>query len=486
MNFRSTLISANFVLYIFRWNSFSFNVHSVVLASACDYFQSVILEHGNSYTLKCVDSVTLVEVIRFCYLGEVRMSLDNVETIALAAHELKLESLKLKCSDFLESTLNSENYLQYALLADKCKLRASKEFAEKFFENNCTRICELKQINQWSTLQFDSFIEDLAKIKDGLFDELMKKVRSNENSALLTQLFSKDILQAIFRSFVSVYFFIHFFCCFDLSKYRFQFIAGYVESMVNCRDQSNMNIKLNGLSTPMVIPKSTPSVNHLSDKGLLILTKNHNANTIEFYAISDSDCTRFSLPKYRINANGMNLSTLKIFPHKDRIYICYLMRNQRLEIKTWKFKSQLIAEVSLPAAVQYIKPRLITACGDEILVSEEKFVTWPSEGYKTTICKFGLESANYTNIEFVYDSLKEIICFGEDIFIFSSQKSNVASFNLNTRMRTSRGTLNNNGIVRAVIYRGRLYVGVFIRSQCTLFVEQFNRRNNQWKVVSNL
>lgn len=155
--------------------------------------------------LKNVDSMALEQIIRFCYLGDVQLSVENIEAISLAAHELKLESIKLKCNDFLASTQNTENYFQYALLADKCKLPTSKEFAEKFFENNCTKVCELKQINQWSELQFDSFMETLSKIKDGLFDDLMKKIQSNKNSSLLAQLFSEDIFQAVFRSFVSCF-----------------------------------------------------------------------------------------------------------------------------------------------------------------------------------------------------------------------------------------------------------------------------------------
>lgn len=246
---------------------------------------------------------------------------------------------------------------------------------------------------------------------------------------------------------------------------------------------ANVNVKLKGLAMPMTIPKSIHSVNHPSDKGLIVLTKSANGNAIECYAISDVDRTRHFLPKYRINANGMNMSTMKIFSHKDRIYMCYSVKNQRFEIKTWKFKTQIMSEICLPAALQHIKPRLVAAVGDELLLSQEKYVTWPSEGYRTTVCKFGLESENYTNIEFVYDSLKEIICLGEDIFMFGSQKANVVSFNLSTRQRTSRGTLNSNGIVKAAIYRGNLYVGSYVRSQSTLFIELFNRKSNQWKVV---
>lgn len=240
----------------------------------------------------------------------------------------------------------------------------------------------------------------------------------------------------------------------------------------------------NSERSPSGIPKQMPS-NEISDKGPFIIAKARTSNGVEFYSISDLERTRTVLSKYRINTDGMNAHTLKLFPHKDRIYVCYLTRNLRLEVKSWSFKGQTMTDMLVPSTIQYLKPRLISAVGDDILVSDEKYVTWPYESYKTTACKFGLESESYRCVEFNYDSLKEIICMGDDIFVFSNQKPEVVSFDFNTNKRTSRGILNNNGTIKAIIYHGNLYVGSYVRSQCTLFVEHFDKINNQWTVVSS-
>lgn len=143
-----------------------------------------------------------------------------------------------------------------------------------------------------------------------------------------------------------------------------------------------------------------------------------------------------------------------------------------------------MTDVLVPTTVQYIKPRFINEINGEILISEEKYVTWPHEGFKTTVCKFALESESYKCIEFSYDSLKEIIYFENEIFAFSGQKAEVLSFDMNTSKRTPRGALNKNGITKAVIYRGNLYVGCYIRQKCYLYVERYDKKNNQWDIVS--
>lgn len=230
------------------------------------------------------------------------------------------------------------------------------------------------------------------------------------------------------------------------------------------------------------IPKDLPE-SEIGEKGLFVIAKSKNGTGVEFYSIPDFERSRTNLLKYRMNTEGISTFTLKLFPKKDRIYISYLTRNQRLEIKSWSFQSQLMTDVVMPNTVQYLKPRLINAVGDAFLVSEEKYVTWPHESYKTTVCKFGLESEYYKCIEFNSDSLKEIICIGDDVFAFGNQKADVLSFNMSTGKRTSRGAINNNGVVKAVVFHDNLYIGSYVRSKCTLFVELFDRKNNRWVTV---
>lgn len=189
--------------------SFSFKVHSLVLAAASEYFHNILLKNIRIFILDCVESVTLKEIVRFFYLGEIRPTATNIEPVIEAAHELKVESLKVICSEFLEKSLDDGNCLRYALLAEKCGLKSSKELAQKFLATNCTKICKLKAFHSWSESQFDDIVKQLLK-NDELYENLLKQMESNRHCATLLQLLSNDLFQAIFRSFVSSFSFLTF------------------------------------------------------------------------------------------------------------------------------------------------------------------------------------------------------------------------------------------------------------------------------------
>ncbi|XP_055296720.1 uncharacterized protein LOC129565647 [Sitodiplosis mosellana] len=379
-----------------------------------------------------------------------------------------METLKLMCSDFLESSLDVDNSLRCALVAEKCELKASKELAKKFFAASCSKICELKEFHSWRESQFDDFVKNLSK-NDRLFKDLMRKIQTNEHIATTPLVFSKDLFQAISKSF---------------------FIAGYLESIAsdNSTSSSRSNAIANNHASRFSIPEpmTVAATSSIIDAGLFIIAKSRNGSAVDFYSISETSGTRKCLPKYGIKTDGINTFTMRIFPHKNRIYMCYSTRGQQLQIKCWCFETQAMTDVLIPATVQYIKPRFVNEIGGEILVSEEKYVTWPYEGFKITACKFGLESESYKSIEFNYDNLKEIIYFEDEIFVFSSQKSEVMSFDMNTTKSTPRGSLNKNGIVKAVIFHGNLYVGCYIRTKCYLYVERYDKKNNHWNIVGSI
>lgn len=223
--------------------------------------------------------------------------------------------------------------------------------------------------------------------------------------------------------------------------------------------------------------------NERVDDGLFMIAKS-KCEGVELYVVSEFNRSLRIMPKYHINTDKINLDSVKLFPNKDRIYFSQI-KDQKLMIKSWSFKRQTMVDVLLPTTVQYLKPRLANAVDESFYVSEEKYINWPYEGYKTTACKFGLESENYKSIEVNCGGMKEIIGIGDEIFVIN-HKAEVFSFSLTSKKRISRGSLNHNGIIKAIVYRGNIYVGCYIRSECTLFIEKFNKVSNQWAVVSDL
>lgn len=216
------------------------------------------------------------------------------------------------------------------------------------------------------------------------------------------------------------------------------------------------------------------------DEGLYIIAKGR-CDGVEIYAICEIDEMVKIIPKYQIDTDNINIDTVRIFPIRDRIYFS-CTRDQRLFMKSWSFRRQTLADVLLPSTIQSVKPRLVNASGESIFVLEEKHLA-RCEGYKTIVYKFGLESEFYKCIEGNFGGMKEIIGVGDEVFLFN-QRAEVFSFNIAGGKPTSRGTLNHNGILKAVIFHDNIYVGCYIRPKCTLFVELYKKRSNQWTTVS--
>lgn len=228
----------------------------------------------------------------------------------------------------------------------------------------------------------------------------------------------------------------------------------------------------------------SPSENIFNDEGLFIIARG-KIEGAEIYAISDFNKTLKILPKYHINIEKINIETVKVLAIRDRIYFTFA-KDQRLVVKSWNFKRQTMLDVLLPAKVQTLKPRLTNAVGESFYILEEKFTNtnWSQEGNKTTICKFGLDTESYKCMEFNGNGIKEIIGIGNDVFTINA-KGEVFSFTFGVNKKISRGILNHNGIPKAVVFHGNIYVGCYIRAKCTLFVEQYKRKTNQWATVSN-
>lgn len=175
-------------------------MHSIVLAAASDYFEFIFSHHDKSVHLDFVDSKTLEAIISFCYTGQLELNPENIGSISIAAHELKMLQLKSACSQFIESTATAENSLQYALIAEKCGFGAAKELIQKFLTENCANICKSTDTNVMNTSHMSDIAQNLCENNSEVFEDVIKSVKSinDDNSSLLS-----DAYRAIYKSFVS-------------------------------------------------------------------------------------------------------------------------------------------------------------------------------------------------------------------------------------------------------------------------------------------
>lgn len=265
-------------------------------------------------------------------------------------------------------------------------------------------------------------------------------------------------------------------------------MAGYIQSLVNVPipipEKPPVFIRSKTVDIQKVEKVPPIDLTEINDEGLFIVAKN-KLDGVDVYATIELNGALRIMPKYHIFVEKMNLESLKVFSNREKLYLSY-MKEQRLVLKSWNFKRQNLMEIVLPTTVQFLKPRLTNAVGEQFFVAEEKYITWPYEGYKTTACVFGLETENYKCIEANCGGIKEIIGIEDEIFVFN-QKAEVFSFNVSDAgKRYPRGSLSRNGILKAITYHGTIYVACYVRSKCTVYVEKFNKETNQWAMVNYL
>lgn len=182
-------------------NEFRFQVHSAILAASSEYLSNIFLNIEKDHHLDSVDSEILERIIRFCYTGHIDLCSDNIQAITYAADELGMQRLKKVCNQFLETATDTENFLHYAIIAEKCGLKSSKELAQKFVMFSCSKICETNDVRQLNTEHLSEAVANLCTNQTEIFGGLMKSLNANsgENKSLLLNSY-----QAIYQLFVSI------------------------------------------------------------------------------------------------------------------------------------------------------------------------------------------------------------------------------------------------------------------------------------------
>lgn len=176
-------------------------MHSAVLAASSEYLSDIFLSVEKDYHLEFVESNTLEKIIGFCYTGEIDLGSDDIQDVMYAANDLGMQRLKKVCSQFLESAADAENFLHYAIIAEKCGLKSAKDLAQKFLIFSCSKICESNDVNQLDTNHLTEAVTNLCTDQTQIFVNLIKSLNSNggETNSLLMNSY-----QAIYQLFVSV------------------------------------------------------------------------------------------------------------------------------------------------------------------------------------------------------------------------------------------------------------------------------------------
>lgn len=176
-------------------------MHSVILAATSDYFHNIIAKGETTHHIDFAASETLEHIIRYCYTGQIELNSENIQSIALVSNEFKMQQLVEFCNQYLESTSDTSNYLKYAIIAERCGLKSSNEFAEKFVLYNCSKMCDVGNLGHLPSKQLTEAVANLCNDDFELFANLMKTLdfNSDESSFLLLNSY-----QAVYRTFVRI------------------------------------------------------------------------------------------------------------------------------------------------------------------------------------------------------------------------------------------------------------------------------------------
>lgn len=153
------------------------SAHRLVLKTSSDYFKNLLgpnFAEGrqSEILIQNIDGETLRNVVKFCYLHELKISDDNISCIADAASLFLLTKLQEKCWKYLLDNLSLLNCVQFYVLAYLHNYTIQKEIIFKFICNHFEYI---------ETTAFDS-------LEYMIFEEIIKNksIHAEEDLILKT------------------------------------------------------------------------------------------------------------------------------------------------------------------------------------------------------------------------------------------------------------------------------------------------------------
>merc|ERR1712168_658827 len=105
------------------------------------------------------DESVFEDLMRYAYTGQVKITTSNVQNLMIGANFLGITSVVNACSEFLLSSITSENALEIREFAERVSVNSLVIATQKFIENNIEGVfCSEKFMNT----SFD-FILNLVK-----------------------------------------------------------------------------------------------------------------------------------------------------------------------------------------------------------------------------------------------------------------------------------------------------------------------------------
>lgn len=104
-----------------------FKTHKYLLATCSDHFKAMFLHNSqesqeNKVVLEDINADAVEAILNFCYLGQLKLSKENVQDILLAANRLTIDEIQNLCVEYIRTRVDTYNCLGVLSVADRCNL----------------------------------------------------------------------------------------------------------------------------------------------------------------------------------------------------------------------------------------------------------------------------------------------------------------------------------------------------------------------------
>lgn len=153
-----------------------------------------------------IHSSILDLIIKFCYMGHIVLTDNNIKSLLIAAGTLKIPNLLAQCCEAIDKMLSPSNCLQYIQIAKDHHMNDLLDKSLDLIADNLIDVCKTNEFYRLSIPQMNWLLRNLSKNQNGLYDDLLKSLKRSESEfvSLMPQLFTDSDTLSIVRSAVSV------------------------------------------------------------------------------------------------------------------------------------------------------------------------------------------------------------------------------------------------------------------------------------------
>lgn len=153
--------------FVYNWFILRIPAHKLILSANSDYFKSLFCGNNidaqrKEVAVPIVDGISLEACVRFCYLGQIEFTAENVFSVISTAKLMKFNAIESGGWKFINDTLNPLNVLDVIAFAD---LYGRKELVQSCLKYALRNFGEVNRLPNFQKLDKTNIIEFMKQAK---------------------------------------------------------------------------------------------------------------------------------------------------------------------------------------------------------------------------------------------------------------------------------------------------------------------------------